>query len=71
MQFQLYKLMCHGEEMGNNLTQLFSASDISWSNGSTFVHCTSKRKDIVQSEIPTESSGLIRSLENCKTERRG
>lgn len=73
MQFQFYKLMYHGEEMGNNLTQLFSASDLSWSNGSTFVHYTSKKKDTVQLEIPAESSGLIRSLENvnCKNERSG
>lgn len=57
MQFQLYKLMCHEEEMGNNLTQLFSASHLSWSDVSTFVYHTSKKKDTVQLEIPTESSG--------------
>lgn len=44
--------------MRNNLTQLFSASDLSWSDASTFVHYTSKNKDTVQLEILTESSGI-------------
>lgn len=65
-EIQLYKLMYHGDEMRNNLTQLFSASDLSWSDVSTFLHYTSKKKDRVQLEIPTESSGIDQESRKCE-----
>lgn len=38
------------------LPYLFSASDLSWSNVSTFVCYTSKKKNVDQLESPAESS---------------
>lgn len=58
MQFWLYKQCVMEKKCEVLLPYLFSASALSGSNVSTFVHYTSKKKNVGPLESPAESSSI-------------